>query len=86
MTMGNHELGGLTTAEAKALQLQHGKNELAAQKQEGFVQKVFHIVCEPMFLLLIAAAIIYFVLGEPLDGLIMLIFVVGIISIDVIQE
>lgn len=29
-----------------------------------------------MFLLLIAAAIIYFILGEPRDGLIMLVFVI----------
>lgn len=39
-----------------------------------------------MFLLLMIAAVIYFILGEPRDGAIMLIFVVGIISIDVIQE
>ena len=39
-----------------------------------------------MFLLLIVAAVIYFILGEPRDGAIMLIFVIGIISIDVIQE
>ncbi|CQR73820.1 Calcium-transporting ATPase [Sporomusa ovata DSM 2662] len=39
-----------------------------------------------MFLLLIAAAIIYFTLGEPKDGAIMLVFVVAIISIEVIQE
>ncbi|HCL01906.1 MAG TPA: HAD family hydrolase, partial [Lachnoclostridium phytofermentans] len=35
---------------------------------------------------LIVAAIIYFILGEPRDGAVMLIFVIGIISIDVIQE
>lgn len=39
-----------------------------------------------MFLLLIVASVIYFILGEPRDGAIMLIFVVGIISIDAIQE
>ena len=39
-----------------------------------------------MFLLLLVASIIYFILGEPRDGAIMLIFVLGIISIDVIQE
>lgn len=39
-----------------------------------------------MFLLLIIAAIIYFILGEPRDGAIMLIFVIGIISIDIVQE
>lgn len=39
-----------------------------------------------MFLLLMIAAVIYFILGEPRDGAIMLIFVIGIISIDIIQE
>ena len=39
-----------------------------------------------MFLLLLVAAVIYFILGEPQDGIVMLVFVSGIISIDVIQE
>jgi len=84
--MANSNSGGLTTIEAKALQAQYGKNELSSQKKESFVKKVFHIITEPMFLLLITAATIYFILGEPTDGLIMLIFVVGIISIEVFQE
>ena len=79
-------MAGLAAAEAKRLQEQYGKNELTSQKKESFLRKVLHIICEPMFLLLIVAAIIYFILGEPRDGAIMLIFVVGIISIDVIQE
>src|SRR5512146_1575749 len=77
---------GLSSTEAKRLQQQYGKNELTPQKKESFFRKVLHIICEPMFLLLIVAAIIYFILGEPRDGAIMLIFVLGIISIDVIQE
>lgn len=77
---------GLTTSEAKSLQEKHGKNELTTEKKESFIRKIFRIVCEPMFLLLIVAATIYFILGEPRDGAIMLIFVIGIISIDVIQE
>ncbi|WP_312105526.1 cation-translocating P-type ATPase [Lachnoclostridium sp.] len=79
-------MAGITSAEAKILQEQYGKNELTPQKKESFIKKVFHIICEPMFLLLIVAAIIYFILGEPRDGAVMLIFVIGIISIDVIQE
>jgi Ca2+-transporting ATPase len=65
------------------------KNEmvgLTSTKVRNFIKKLFHTICEPMFLLLLVAAIIYFILGEPRDGAIMLIFVVGIISIDVIQE
>lgn len=77
---------GLSNEEAKRRQLQYGKNKLTPQKKESFLTKVLHILCEPMFLLLIVAAVIYFILGEPRDGAIMLIFVVGIISIDVVQE
>lgn len=77
---------GLTAAEAKLRQQSYGKNELTPQKKKSFFRKAFHILCEPMFLLLIVAAVIYFLLGVPRDGAIMLIFVVGIISIDVIQE
>ena len=77
---------GLSSIEAKKLQEQYGKNELIPVKKESFLRKILHIICEPMFLLLIIAAIIYFILGEPRDGAVMLIFVIGIISIDVIQE
>lgn len=77
---------GLTTKQVLELQKQYGKNELTSQKKENFFIKVLHILCEPMFLLLLIAATIYFILGEPRDGIIMLIFVIVIISIDVIQE
>ena len=86
MTDNKQKITGLTSAEAMRLQAQYGKNELTPQKKDSFLKKVFHIILEPMFLLLIVAAVIYFILGEPRDGAIMLIFVVGIISIDVIQE
>ncbi len=86
MTNKSINLAGLTADEAKRLQEQFGKNELNPQKKESFFKKTLHIICEPMFLLLLVAATIYFLLGEPRDGIIMLIFVVGMISINVIQE
>ncbi len=86
MTDYKQNMAGLSSIEAKKLQDKYGKNELTPQEKESFIKKVFHIICEPMFLLLIVAAVIYFILGEPRDGAIMLIFVIGIISIDVIQE
>lgn len=77
---------GLSSAEVNRLQQQYGKNELVSQKKQGFLKKALVIICEPMFLLLLVAAIIYFFLGEPRDGAIMLVFVIAMISIDVIQE
>ena len=84
--MTNLPINGLTSEQAKALQVTFGRNELTPQKKTSFFRKVLHIIAEPMFLLLLIAAVIYFVLGEPRDGAIMLIFVLGVISIDVIQE
>ena len=77
---------GLTTIKAKQIQEQFGKNELTPKKKDNFLHKILHVISEPMFILLIVAAIIYFILGEPKDGAIMLIFVIGVISIEVIQE
>lgn len=77
---------GLTTLQAEELQAQFGKNELVPEKKDDFFHKVIKVISEPMFLLLIAAAAIYFILGEPKDGAIMLVFVIAIISIEVIQE
>ncbi|SDO70619.1 cation-translocating P-type ATPase [Clostridium gasigenes] len=81
-----NELKGLTNEEAIKLQEMFGKNQLVAEKKECFFHKILEVLEEPMFLLLLVAAIIYFILGEPKDGAIMLVFVIGIISIDVIQE
>lgn len=77
---------GLSSKEVLELQKKYGKNELKDKNKELFIIKIFHIICEPMFLLLIVAATIYFILGEPRDGIIMLVFVIGVISIDIIQE
>lgn len=77
---------GLTLSEVHDRQQQYGKNELTSQKKQNFFFKLLHILGEPMFLLLIIAAVIYFILGEPRDGAVMLVFVIGMISIDVIQE
>ena len=86
MTNAGVPVSGLTSDRARKLQIEYGRNELTPQKKTSFIRKVLHIVAEPMFLLLLVAAVIYFVLGEPRDGAIMLIFVLGVISIDVIQE
>lgn len=77
---------GLTSEQVKNLQEKYGRNKLTSEKEECFFHKVIGIIREPMFLLLLVAAVIYFLLGVPRDGIIMLIFVIGMISIDVIQE
>ncbi len=84
--MNSHKLQGLTSEEAKERLLRFGKNELEPEKKAGFLRQAAAIIREPMFLLLLGAALIYFFLGEPADGAVMLVFVVLIIAIDIFQE
>lgn len=82
----NYNMKGLTNEEVKLAREKFGRNVLIKEKKENFLMKILEVIKEPMFLLLMIAAIIYFILGEPKDGSIMLIFVFGVISIEVIQE
>ena len=77
---------GLTDEEVKNLQKKYGRNILVPEKKQSFFKKIFSVLKEPMFLLLLIAATIYFILGKPNDGIIMLVFVIGVISIDILQK
>lgn len=77
---------GLTSEQARQRQAQYGKNELTPEKKPSFLRKALRTIAQPMFILLLLTAIIYFILGDPQDGGLMLIFVVVVISIDVIQQ
>ncbi|WP_373139698.1 cation-translocating P-type ATPase [Beduini massiliensis] len=85
MTKSTGKLG-LTSKEAKELQQLFGKNELISASNPSFLKKLAGVLCEPMFLLLLVTATIYFILGEPRDGSVMLVFVLAMISIDLLQE
>ena len=73
-TWNNGMPEGLTTAGAQKLLEKYGRNELTPQKKESFFKKALHVMAEPMFLLLMIASVIYFILGEPRDGAVMLLF------------
>lgn len=82
----NGDYSGLSSEEVKLLQLQYGKNELVPEKKSTFLSKILSIFKEPMFLLLFCTAFLYFVLGEPKDGIIMLCFVAFMSGINLFQE
>ena len=77
---------GLTTKQVRELQNIYGLNEIRAVKKRKLSKKLAHIVMEPIYVLLACSAIIYFTLGEMIDGILMIAFVVFVIGIDVLQE
>jgi magnesium-transporting ATPase (P-type) len=61
-------------------------NELPAAKKRNLAQQAWDVVREPMLLLLLGAGTVDFLLSEPLDGAILMSFVVVVIAISIYQE
>jgi P-type Ca2+ transporter type 2C len=83
------ELGniqGLSAQEIPALRQQYGKNLFHAESSRRFIHIVRDIVKEPMFILLVIACSLYFILGEVSEGIMMLIAMVIVAAISVYQE
>ena len=79
-------VSGLTTQEAERLLALHGPNALPRSPGRSWWLLIRGVGSEPMFQLLMAAGIIYFVLGDFSDALILMVFVVLSGAISVIQE
>lgn len=79
-------INGLTDDEVILSRNNNGSNELSKKKREPLILKIVNIFKEPMFLLLIIAASVYFIVGEYGDGIIMLVFVIAVCFIEFIQE
>ncbi|HEX2590160.1 MAG TPA: HAD-IC family P-type ATPase, partial [Rhizomicrobium sp.] len=77
---------GLSRAEAARLLKLHGPNELPDKSRRNLLRIVRDVFAEPMFALLLAGGVIYFMLGEPLDAFILLAFATFSVSIGVVQE
>jgi Ca2+-transporting ATPase len=77
---------GLSAEEAEQRLLQEGPNELPSRETRNIFVIIRDVVREPMFLLLVGAGLIYFVLGDFEEGALLLSFVLVIIGITVYQE
>lgn len=79
-------MSGLTHAEAVRRLHDIGPNELPQSQSRGVFQIVFETMREPMFLLLIGAAVLYTALGDLGEGLILLAGAVAAIGLVIFQE
>ena len=77
---------GLSASEADEKLRREGYNELPADRQRSIFCIIGEVVHEPMFLLLVASGLIYFLLGDISEGLMLMSFVVLVIGITVYQE
>jgi P-type Ca2+ transporter type 2C len=77
---------GLSEEEAGMRLKQEGYNEIPSAKKRSFFAIIWGVLREPMLLLLIGGGIIYMILGDLEEALMLLGFVFVIIGITIYQE
>ncbi|WP_082532600.1 HAD-IC family P-type ATPase [Pelomonas sp. Root1237] len=77
---------GLSDAQARQRLSLHGPNEVGDTQKRGLARTLRGVFSEPMFLLLLAAAAIYLLLGDLGEGLLLAFFAVVTVGLVVMQE
>jgi len=86
MTVKNQPISGLSENEVTQSRAANGKNSLEHQEKNHFLHSLLEMVKEPMFLLLAAAASIYYITGDYGDGIFMTAAIVLVSAISLYQE
>jgi Ca2+-transporting ATPase len=81
----NSGISGLTAAEVIKSRAITGRNEIK-EKKNHFIAVLLNLLKEPMLILLIVAAVIYFVTGNTSDGIFMVSSIVVVTGISLFQE
>ena len=80
------DYAGLSSEEARRRLDAEGPNSLPGAGRRSVIGIVLEVMREPMFLLLVAGALIYFFLGDVREALVLLVSVVVVVAITVTQE
>ncbi len=77
---------GLTTSEVKKRQEKYGPNELKQKKKKTIFKMVMEQLTDKMIIILLIASILSFLLGERIEGFVILFIIAINIVISVVQE
>lgn len=80
------KLQGLNDQEVLTRQQQYGRNIIQVEGPRRFRHIVSDIIREPMFLLLVVACTLYFVLGQPTEGFMMMAAMFFVAGISLYQD
>lgn len=77
---------GLNEEQVSSSRRLHGSNTIETSESRVFLQVIKGIVLEPMFVLLLAACIVYFLVRQYQEGIIMLVSIFIVAGISLFQE
>jgi len=82
----NNEPLGLTSAMVTERLKKDGYNELPRPDQRGFFRILFEVLRQPMFALLIGGGIVYLLMGDRMEAIMLLLFACLSVTITIVQE
>lgn len=80
------DLSGLSAAQAAALLRQHGPNAMPEGPGMNWARRLRRMLREPMFMLLVLAAMLYIGLGDLTEGLTLSLFVLAVLGLTFFEE
>ncbi|MFM9910127.1 MAG: cation-translocating P-type ATPase [Chitinophagaceae bacterium] len=86
MHANNFNIKGLDDKEVLAARENYGLNKLSYKKENGFFDALNSLAKEPMLILLLVAAAIYFISGDTGDGIFMLSAIIMVSAISLYQD
>jgi len=86
MKTNNSANPGLSESQAAELLKRHGPNELPKVPRRGLLRIIFGVLKEPMFLLLVLAAAVYLLIGDPRESVLLAVFATLSVGLVVVQE
>lgn len=86
MPVTTHNIKGLTTKQVLESREKHGPNTLDYKKENGFIDALKSLGKEPMVILLLIASLVYFVSGDPGDGIFLASAIVLVAAISLYQD
>jgi len=82
----NHKILGLNDLEVKQSRHKHGFNEIVSSKTESLFDELRHVFLDPMGLMLLGLALLYYLIGDTTDAIILLIAYIPVTLVDVFLE
>lgn len=86
MTANNFDIKGLTNQQVDKARREFGENCLRYKKQHSFTDKVKETLKEPMVVLLLVTAVIYFASGKTGDALFLTVAIFLVVAISLYQD
>lgn len=86
MNLQRRKFQGLTGAQAEQQRLIYGRNEIQSTQRNPVLTSLRNIVSEPMFILLVIACVLYSVLGDVTEAVMMVVAIVFVAGIELYQE